>query len=118
MKNGKAENEVSEIQEEPEEDQDENFSRVLTKYANPVVQTEGVEVQEMDESSINFFDRSANHHCYSEVEAQHVDHPALRISAALRRIREPTKQASASANVSVRSSRESACSKKAKACKK
>jgi hypothetical protein len=31
------ENEVSEIQEEPEEDQDENLSRILNNFATPVL---------------------------------------------------------------------------------
>lgn len=38
-KSGKADNEVSEIQEEPDEDYEENFSKILNKaldYGNPI----------------------------------------------------------------------------------
>jgi len=66
----------------------------------------------MDDSSINFFDRSVNHHCYSEIEAQYLD-PSLRISVALKKLRDQKPQTS-SANVSIRVSRESICSKKSK----
>lgn len=36
-KHGKNDNEVSEIQEEPDEDQDENISKILNKYSSPVI---------------------------------------------------------------------------------
>jgi hypothetical protein len=59
-KSGKADNEVSEIQEEPDEDYEENFSKILNKaldYGNPVQTEGGIEVEEIEDSDLqNLFD--------------------------------------------------------------
>lgn len=69
-KSGKNDNEVSEIQEEPDEDQDENLSKILTKaldIGNPI-QTEGIEVEEICDSEMNLFHGLSRGHALSELE--------------------------------------------------
>lgn len=60
-KSGKADNEVSEIQEEPDEDYEENFSKILTKvldFENPIQTEAALEIEEINNSvDINIFDR-------------------------------------------------------------
>lgn len=63
-KSGKADNEVSEIQEEPEEDYEENFSKILNKALdfNPVQTEGGIEVEEIEDSELhNLFDQQRDH---------------------------------------------------------
>ena len=69
-KSGKVEHEVSEIQEEPDEDYEENFSKILNKaldYDNQIQTEGGLEVEEIEESTIHnlFEDRN---HALSEIQ--------------------------------------------------
>ncbi|CDW86747.1 UNKNOWN [Stylonychia lemnae] len=89
-KSGKNDNEVSEIQEEPDEDYEENLSKILNKaldIGNPI-QTEGIEVEEIGDSDINLF-QGCRGHALSELEPSTQSKPPLgnlKMSMALRKI--------------------------------